>query len=66
MLAAWRNSRMRRAPAASPRLSPEFCLHTTEVVLAMHGAGGAEGAARRAIESSFQQMEPMRWARDKG
>jgi predicted dehydrogenase len=45
----------------SPRLSAEFCRHTTEVVLAMHDSGPGQ-PARRAIRSSFSRLAPMPWA----
>jgi hypothetical protein len=48
--------------AREPILSPAFCLHTTEVILAMHAA--AEGRAVPAIRTSFEPIQPMAWARD--
>jgi predicted dehydrogenase len=42
------------------RLSPEFCLHVNELVLAMHHAG--QGHARYAPETTFEPVMPMPWA----
>lgn len=43
------------------RLSEEYCLHTTEVVLAIHNA--LETGSTTRIKSHFDPMEPMPWAR---
>jgi predicted dehydrogenase len=43
-----------------PRLSPEFCLHVNEVVLAIHNA--TENGAAQEISSTFEPVEPMEWA----
>jgi predicted dehydrogenase len=48
------------AAGRPPRLSLDFCRHVTEVVLAIHDAGG-QGVARR-IESTFDPIRPMPWA----
>jgi predicted dehydrogenase len=42
------------------RLSAQFCLHVNELVLAIHNAGN-DGATYR-VRSSFEPMQPMRWA----
>ena len=44
----------------SPRLSAQFSLHVTEVVLAMQPTDGTE--AHRTIRTSFDPIEPMPWA----
>jgi predicted dehydrogenase len=44
-----------------PRLSEDFCLHVTEVVLAMSGAGGT-GSTR--MRTTFGPPAPMPWAAD--
>lgn len=44
----------------SPRLSADFCLHVTEVLLAVHDAEGAGGTV--AIDSPCPEVEPMEWA----
>lgn len=43
------------------RLSPEFCLHTTELALAIHDGARAPGSY--AVTTRFEPMEPMPWAR---
>jgi len=43
------------------RLSPEFCLHTNELALAIH-AGGAESNAYT-VTTEFAPIQPMPWAR---
>lgn len=42
------------------RLSPSFCLHVTEAVLALHNAGPA-GLCHK-MDSTVEPMEPMPWA----
>jgi hypothetical protein len=42
------------------RLSPRFCLHVNELVLAIQNAG-EDGATYR-VRSSFEAMTPMPWA----
>ena len=42
------------------RLSPSFCLHITELSLAISGALG--GAAPIRLRSTFEPMAPMPWA----
>jgi hypothetical protein len=46
----------------SPVLSPEFCLHATEVTLAIDAAAGGRPAPP--IRTSFEPIAPMAWARD--
>lgn len=43
-----------------PRLSAEFCLHTTEVVLAIHNAFST-GLTYK-VKTSFRSIDPMPWA----
>jgi predicted dehydrogenase len=43
------------------RISEEFCLHTTEVVLAISNA--LETGSVYKVESSFEPLEPMPWAK---
>lgn len=45
----------------TPRLSADFCLHITELSLAIGQA--ADGAARVELESVFAPPDPMPWAR---
>jgi predicted dehydrogenase len=45
------------------RLSPEYCLHNTEIVLAIHNS--LETGSTHAITTSFAPMKPMPWARAK-
>jgi predicted dehydrogenase len=42
------------------RLSPEYCLHNTEVVLAIHNS--LETGSNHKITTSFAPMEPLSWA----
>jgi predicted dehydrogenase len=42
------------------RLSPSFCLHVTEIALAISGA--LHGPARVPIRSRFEPVPPMAWA----
>jgi predicted dehydrogenase len=42
------------------RLAPEYCLHNTEVVLAIHNA--LETGSTYKVRTSFRSMEPMPWA----
>jgi predicted dehydrogenase len=44
----------------SSRLSANYCLHTTEVMLAIHNAGDQGGSYR--VKTSFDPVEPMPWA----
>jgi predicted dehydrogenase len=44
----------------SPRLSAQFCLHTTEVMLAMHNA--FQTGSTYKVETSFAPIDPMPWA----
>jgi predicted dehydrogenase len=44
-----------------PRLSPQFCLHTTEILLAIHNAFQT-GAAYQ-VTTSFDPIDPMPWAK---
>jgi predicted dehydrogenase len=46
----------------SSRLSPEFCLHTTEVILAIHNAFST-GVTYR-LKTSFDPIDPMPWANE--
>lgn len=48
----------------APRLSPRFCLHITEVALAISNA--LDGPAVVEIESRFDAPEPMPWAAEPG
>ena len=41
---------------------PAFCLHTTEVILAIHGAAG--GGIAPPLRTTFEPIPPMAWARD--
>jgi predicted dehydrogenase len=43
------------------RLSMEYCLHNTEIVLAIHGASTTAMPYR--VTTTFSPMEPMPWAR---
>jgi hypothetical protein len=42
------------------RLSSEYCLHNTEVVLAIHNS--IESRSNHAITTSFAPMDPLPWA----
>ena len=42
------------------RLSPEYCLHNTEVVLAIHNS--LETGSSHKITTSFAPMDPLPWA----
>ena len=42
------------------RLSPEYCLHNTEIVLAIHNSSELDEA--RKITTSFAPMDPLPWA----
>ena len=42
------------------RLSPEFCLHTTELALAIHNS--AKNPGTYAVQTEFEPIEPMPWA----
>ena len=42
------------------RLSPAYCLHTTEVVLAIHNA--LDKASPYKVTTSFEPIDPMPWA----
>jgi predicted dehydrogenase len=42
------------------RLAPEYCLHTTEVVLAIHNS--IETGSNYKVQTSFAAMKPMPWA----
>jgi len=42
------------------RLAPEYCLHNTEVVLAIHNA--LETGSSYKVRTKFAAMEPMPWA----
>lgn len=44
-----------------PRLSPDFCLHVTELALGMHNAALRPGVVP--ITTSFDPIDPMPWAR---
>ena len=44
----------------TPRLGARYCLHNTEVVLAIQGA--LETAGAYAVSSSFEPVEPMAYA----
>jgi len=41
-------------------LSPEYCLHNTEIVLAIHNS--LETGSNSAITTSFDPMDPLPWA----
>lgn len=41
------------------RLSPEFCLHVTEIALAIHNSGREPGYYK--LKSTFDAMPPMPW-----
>jgi hypothetical protein len=43
------------------RISEEYCLHTTEVVLAIHNA--LETGSVYKVKTSFDPLDPMPWAR---
>src|SRR5215469_2937958 len=45
------------------RLSPEYCLHNTEIVLAIHNS--LETGSTHAITTTFDPMDPLPWARPK-
>jgi len=45
------------------RLSPEYCLHNTEVVLAIHNS--LETGSYHKISTTFSPMEPLPWASSK-
>jgi predicted dehydrogenase len=45
----------------APVLSPAFCLHATEVILAIDAAAGGRPAP--AIRTTFEPLQPMAWAR---
>lgn len=42
------------------RLPPDYCLHNTEIVLAIHNASAA--GARHRMTTSFEPLQPMPWA----
>jgi predicted dehydrogenase len=42
------------------RLSPEYCLHNTEIVLAIHNSLAT--GSNHAISTSFARMDPLPWA----
>jgi predicted dehydrogenase len=42
------------------RLSPEYCLHNTEIVLAIHNS--LETGCSHQIKTSFAPMDPLPWA----
>lgn len=44
-----------------PRLSAAFCLHITETALALQNASEQSGTVR--LQTSFEPIEPMPWAR---
>ena len=44
-----------------PRLAPDFCLHVTELTLAIHNAGSRPGAIP--ITTRFEPVYPMPWAK---
>jgi predicted dehydrogenase len=46
--------------ARACRLPARYCLHNTEVVLAIHNA--TDTGASYKVETSFEPMEPMSWA----
>ena len=41
-------------------LSPEYCLHNTEIVLAIHNSLGT--GSNHMITTSFAPMDPLPWA----
>jgi predicted dehydrogenase len=45
------------------RLSARFCLHITEIALAIHGAMQGGSHCQAQIRSSFDRVDPMPWAR---
>jgi hypothetical protein len=45
------------------RLSPEYCLHNTEIVLAIHNA--FTQGPQYAMTTSFSPIEPLSWALSK-
>jgi predicted dehydrogenase len=45
----------------SGRLSPSYCLHTTEVVLAIHSA--LDKGLSYKVKTSFEPIDPMPWAK---
>lgn len=47
----------------SCRLSARFCLHITEIVLAIDGAKQSGSQVTSRITSSFESVDPMSWAR---
>jgi hypothetical protein len=49
------------AEARPNRLSPEYCLHNIELVLAIHQA--AELSMPYCVKTKFEPIEPMPWAR---
>ena len=49
------------AERRAPRLSPEYCLHVAEIVLAMHDSLRNPGSHR--MTTTFEPIEPMAWAR---
>jgi hypothetical protein len=42
------------------RLSARYCLHNTEVVLAIHNA--LDGGSVYKVQTTFEPMQPMPWA----
>lgn len=42
------------------RLSPEYCLHNTEIVLAIHNS--SPSGSNHKVTTTFNPMEPMPWA----
>jgi hypothetical protein len=44
-------------------LSPEYCLHNTEIVLAIHNALAAGSV--HSMSTSFSPMDPLPWAMPK-
>jgi predicted dehydrogenase len=45
----------------APHLTPEYCLHVAEIVLAMHNSMKHPGAYT--MTTRFEPLEPMAWAR---
>jgi hypothetical protein len=45
----------------SSRLAPDFCLHTTEIVLAIHNA--LQTGTSHIPTTTFAPMDPMDWAK---
>lgn len=45
------------------RLSPEYCLHNTEIVLAIHNA--SPSGTNHKVTTTFHPMEPMPWCSPK-